>query len=1487
MSFTRLAAAAFIALIAVTFLVVCSAHAQPVAEPLPEALNVKEVIAHVEVLSSFESRFTGYPGYYKSVEYVVATLRGLGLDAELHEFNATTPVDYGAEIEVDSSRIKGYHLYPNLVALGAGNVSGFLAYAGTCSPEDLAGIDLAGKIAVVEFDSNWVEAVARGAKAIIFLSPAADRLSALGKILQVPLDVPRVYVGEGSDLVREAAKKGAYATITGRYEWRQVKAYNVVARIPGTSEPEKVVVLAAHLDSGSIVPALSPGAEEAVNVGLLLHLAKLLKEWKPKYTVWLLFLSGHWQGLAGARWFVEDYLFGGRQLFGTRVGENAFPYIVLNFDLSSGNPKLAVYPGGFFYGQRTQGAINLYSDLKSDLDGWLKEFYSRYPLDCERISSEAMLFNATTGITILQSFSTGYAIGCAQPFYLDAEPFQLAKIPAVAFLSFKDLRLKVFTPYDDVSSVNWGNVEPQARFAVFVLEKILSGSTTIFEKSAPRPVRIEVDPANGGFGYITATVEVIEYDPTIPTLYRAVPRSLVVVQKRDWYYNVMGSLGVTVFDPPYAKIIEMSDDQGRVSVVGLAPPETFTGNVEVYAYKVEDGHLTHVPDMGPNGLGKFLPYPPKLLLGTTLKAVVFKASALLLPSIAVPDQPWPLATLNRYGKPSYPVPYTRYSSPYPLGVSIFFPNLATPESYSYAVDYQNKLLLVFAPPESRICVIVSFGGEQRRAVIAINSSDSRINGIKLGAAGSVVYAPNAVKMYTSELLTLSLERYEKARSSGVVDPTSEWLLNDTLRFFRANATFGELWAAWSSSLKFYERTRGMSLDFATATLVVMLLIVPFTIIAEKLLFGRGGFRRITYVVGVAAATFALFAALHPGFSVVYSVYALSLGTVMAALTIPTLFFLLVMFNRALGYTRRAKLGAHTLERETFDLFVTALATGVENMKRRRLRSTLTLTTVILVVVSLVSLTSVVPVLKIGASSFESSASFSGILVKSPSSEPLDPVVIEVLANLLGKGYVVTPRYWLYPPVRGEFFTLTSDKGRVATFRAAIGVSAAELKASFKDLNIDPSIFAKVPSSCLLPKTIASSLGVEMGDLVEFSGLKMVVAGVFDDSLAEKLVRDIDDRVGETPYGGRPYDVDRLVDLQRFDPSVRIPWSEIVVVNSELLKSIPGAFLASVLILPREEASSGELANISYKIYNVFGRLDVYFSVNGQACLVSSRFVQEFFGFSFIAIPVVIGGFSLVLAILGSVHERMREASTYSALGLAPAHVGGMFLAEVVVYAIIGVVAGYAVGIAAARVFNFAVATGGFVGMNYSSSSVLTSLAVVTAMILAASIYPFARVSKLVTPSLERKWRAPTKPRGDTWEIPLPFTFREEEMAAGLAAYLSEYLENRRERVGAFAVMEHHVRAEAGRVAVKARIWLAPYEQNIVQDTEIVLAKSATEARYIVTMKAVRESGPYDLWVKSCETFIREMREQLLTWRLLKPEERTAYVRKGLEMVRAP
>ncbi|MCC6005890.1 MAG: hypothetical protein LM590_16250, partial [Thermofilum sp.] len=68
---SRLVAIAVIAL-ALVALVLAPARAQPAAKPLLEGLNLEEVKAHVEALSSFGSRFTGYPGYYRAVEYVVA-----------------------------------------------------------------------------------------------------------------------------------------------------------------------------------------------------------------------------------------------------------------------------------------------------------------------------------------------------------------------------------------------------------------------------------------------------------------------------------------------------------------------------------------------------------------------------------------------------------------------------------------------------------------------------------------------------------------------------------------------------------------------------------------------------------------------------------------------------------------------------------------------------------------------------------------------------------------------------------------------------------------------------------------------------------------------------------------------------------------------------------------------------------------------------------------------------------------------------------------------------------------------------------------------------------------------------------------------------------------------------------------------------------------------------------------------------------------------
>ncbi|MCC6051300.1 MAG: hypothetical protein LM580_11360, partial [Thermofilum sp.] len=203
----------FVIVLALVALLNAGLEAQPSARPqlaLLGGFDLEEVARHAKALTSFGSRFTGYPGYYEAVKYVNSTLRDLGLEVEVHRFPVAVPYDLGATIFVGNERARAYHLYPNLVALGsAGVVEGELAYVGR--GEGLSQVDLSGKIAVLEFESGsrWVDALVRGAKALVFLGPARDRMEALAKISTAPLDVPRVYVeGEGAALLREAAKKG-------------------------------------------------------------------------------------------------------------------------------------------------------------------------------------------------------------------------------------------------------------------------------------------------------------------------------------------------------------------------------------------------------------------------------------------------------------------------------------------------------------------------------------------------------------------------------------------------------------------------------------------------------------------------------------------------------------------------------------------------------------------------------------------------------------------------------------------------------------------------------------------------------------------------------------------------------------------------------------------------------------------------------------------------------------------------------------------------------------------------------------------------------------------------------------------------------------------------------------------------------------------------------------------------------------------------------
>src|SRR5207244_10779959 len=67
------------------------------------------------------------------------------------------------------------------------------------------------------------------------------------------------------------------------------------------------------------------------------------------------------------------------------------------------------------------------------------------------------------------------------------------------------------------------------------------------------------------------------------------------------------------------------------------------------------------------------------------------------------------------------------------------------------------------------------------------------------------------------------------------------------------------------------------------------------------------------------------------------------------------------------------------------------------------------------------------------------------------------------------------------------------------------------------------------------------------------------------------------------------------------------------------------------------------------------------------------------GLELVFFPVLIAALIVLNTMLGSVYERVREIHIFSSIGLAPSHIGMLFIAEAMVYAILGSVAGYLLG----------------------------------------------------------------------------------------------------------------------------------------------------------------------------------------------------------------
>src|SRR5207249_65877 len=173
---------------------------------------------------------------------------------------------------------------------------------------------------------------------------------------------------------------------------------------------------------------------------------------------------------------------------------------------------------------------------------------------------------------------------------------------------------------------------------------------------------------------------------------------------------------------------------------------------------------------------------------------------------------------------------------------------------------------------------------------------------------------------------------------------------------------------------------------------------------------------------------------------------------------------------------------------------------------------------------------------------------------------------------------------------------------------------------------------------------------------------------------------------------------------------------------------------------------------------------------------------------------------------------------FSAIGLAPNHVAMLFMAESMVYAVIGAIAGYVLGQGTAKVivaFNLLQD----LNLNFSSVSAIFSTSLVMGVVLLSTLYPARKASEVATPAIERSWRTPD-PVGDHWEIPLPFAVTGDQ-ATGLNSFLSEWFKAYEEySIGDFVTQNVETEerdTEQGKAyQIRLQAWLAPCDLGVSQ-----------------------------------------------------------------------
>ncbi len=1448
------------------------------AAPAPAPELEERLRRSVTALSAPESRMTGYPGIIQAADWLTAELEAMGIgEIHRHEFPVPVPVDEGFRLEAGGESLRLFGLWPNLArtpTLPPGGLEGVLVNGG--DGDGLEGQPVAGRIVLLDYDSGraWVDAFHLGAAAVVLLESArAHRKEAELKFLDVPADLPRLYArAPEADRLRRLAREGVRVRLSGRMVWRRAEGRNLVAVIEGR-DPDlrrEAILLTAHYDAVSPVPALTPGAEQASGAAALLELARGLAAQPPPRTVVLLWTAGHFQNLAGMRHFTPLLL----QAAGRREDQvkdspllRRLSGLDLRFlaglDLSARSSRLGVFKPRDPY--RT-------SLLVPPVTARILALAAAY--EDSAAGGALQLVNGLKPDLARQGLG-----GLALTVPLDASVAALAGCPSLAFVTVNDSRAGFDSPTDFADQLSLG---PLAR-QVDLLAHLVAGLA-----GDPRLP----DWAWGDDAFGTVHGEVVHYgprsylpdQPTAGALVRVRLRQPTLAGVRPDFWAVAG-------------------DSGRYRIPGVESGLIYTqpARLEAYGPDAETGAVTQAPDWGVNGERRLPRRALTVVMDGEEEEVQIVTAPLKGTALFSLFDPRNLLTPERLQV----IDAAREAEPAVFGACL---PLTAPEMELFG--YRNRVGswtepvgVLFAPPGTRFKAVMSTGryGLGRRLLL-LNGSPEAPEGT--GYAAGEGRLPETAHRVAADLHLLNGGRIDGLRRHGVRNARlaafherSGELLREAgeARLARRHRDFVDrARRAWALGAAAYREVEGTRSGVVNGALFLLAALIPFAHFAERLLFGFAGLRRqvagyfVLFLLGFLALRY-----LHPAFElsispviILLGFVTLSLGILVAALGVSRLNREL----RELAGGMRARAGV-----QRSGTLLASVAVGLAQMRRRPWRTGLTCATLVMLTFSVLSFTSIRASLRTNWVDIGPGAAYDGALVRLPGWKTMELEGWRMLRDWFGPERV-SPRAWMTASSAAAFFRVERQGAEdravgvqgLAGFTAgdeagAVGVQGfAGLTAGDEGL-LGPGLVAGrwlrpgEEDACLLPAGLADSLGIAAGDLeearVRIFGEVFRVAGLLAGDGLDRADLNGEPLTPLDPEAQQPAEAEVGGEGGQTLVFAHLPGNSTLVLPFAALMRWEDARLASVSVRltgPREE--------IRRDLEELAGTLDLnlFAGLEGRRLLINTVGAASISGLGGLAVPLLIAALIVLNTMLGAVWERTAEIGTFNAVGLAPAHVSGLFMAEAVALGVLGAVAGYLLGQAAAQLLAHQGWLSGL-ELNYSSFAAVLTLGSILLLVAASALYPARLAGRLCTPGIERRWSLPAGFDGDQLEVKLPFSLPRGE-ALGLAAFQAGFwAEHQEQSIGAgFYVESLDLRREEDRLRLAARVWLAPFDQGVVQQA-VLWIRPGPDPRFCdLEMHLELQAGDPAAWKRVVRTFLDDVRKQFLVWRTLDEEERGRY-----------